>query len=198
MLNRGVTGIATAMTLRSGNEVRSRPTGEVPPVAVVRLGRDAGSNGAEVGGKAASLDDLLRWGLPVPPAGVVPTSSFRAWLDAGIAGPLRLVARRLTEEAPPLRDLLTLLVSHPEIAAAVDAVQGALESVIPNRLLSERFAARSSAVGEDGSAHSFAGIYESFVGLRWEEMGAGVLLCWASAFTRRADEYPAPTGISAT
>src|SRR5205814_8918216 len=68
---------------------------------------------------------------------------------------------------------------------------------LPNRLLAERFAARSSAVGEDGVSHSYAGIYETFPGLRWEEMGAGVLLCWASAFSERAEDYRARAGVGA-
>src|SRR5205085_4603042 len=109
---------------------------------------------------------------------------------------LQSLGRRVSEEAP-LRDLLLAVAADSDAADAADAVQAALEGTIPNRLLAERFVARSSAVGEDGSAHSFAGIYESFPGLRWEEMGAGVVLCWASAFAGRAEDYRTRAGVSA-
>lgn len=169
-------------------------------IVVLALGRgdlrERARRGLQIGGKAEALDQLARAGLPVPPGWVVPTDGYRSWLDAGIEPGLRRLGRAIAAEAA-LPDLLRALEEEILCSAAARCAQAVLEQSIPRRLRDRRFAARSSAVGEDGAAHSFAGIYESFPGLRWEETGAGVVLCWASAFTPRADEYRDRVGMTA-
>ena len=59
-----------------------------------------------------------------------------------------------------------------------------------------RVAVRSSAVDEDGAAHSFAGQHETFLNLEGvEAICEAVALCFASAFTSRALDYRLQIGL---
>jgi pyruvate,water dikinase len=59
-----------------------------------------------------------------------------------------------------------------------------------------RVAVRSSAIDEDGDAHSFAGQHETFLNLEGvEAIVEAVVLCFASAFTARALDYRLHVGL---
>ena len=59
-----------------------------------------------------------------------------------------------------------------------------------------RVAVRSSAVDEDGDAHSFAGQHETFLNVEGvEAIAEAVVLCFASAFTSRALDYRLQVGL---
>jgi phosphoenolpyruvate synthase/pyruvate phosphate dikinase len=53
----------------------------------------------------------------------------------------------------------------------------------------EAFAVRSSAVAEDGSSASFAGQFETIVGVAREDVVAAIAECWVSAASGRALAY---------
>ncbi|WP_134738976.1 PEP/pyruvate-binding domain-containing protein [Nocardioides sp. 503] len=60
-------------------------------------------------------------------------------------------------------------------------------------------AVRSSASGEDGAESSFAGQYETVLGVEsYEELVAAVRRCVSSTHSERADAYQAHSGISGT
>ncbi|MCB9730990.1 MAG: hypothetical protein H6746_21135, partial [Deltaproteobacteria bacterium] len=60
-------------------------------------------------------------------------------------------------------------------------------------------AVRSSAVGEDGAAASFAGLHDSFLGVEGAEaVLAGVVACWRSASSARAVAYRQARGLPAS
>ncbi|HEY8732212.1 MAG TPA: PEP/pyruvate-binding domain-containing protein, partial [Candidatus Limnocylindria bacterium] len=123
--------------------------------AVRRLRDVRMADAGEVGGKAASLGELLAAGIRVP-EGVV--------LTAGAAD--------LT--ADDRRSLLR--------AAAGELGGGP-------------FAVRSSGIAEDGAEHSYAGIYESVLDVRADELSAATDRCLASARAARATGYE-PAGDS--
>jgi phosphoenolpyruvate synthase/pyruvate phosphate dikinase len=59
-----------------------------------------------------------------------------------------------------------------------------------------RVAVRSSAIDEDGDAHSFAGQHETFLNVEGlDAIGEAVVLCFASAFTSRAIDYRLHVGL---
>jgi phosphohistidine swiveling domain-containing protein len=117
---------------------------------VVRHLRDVRmSDAAEVGGKAASLGELLAAGVRVP-EGVV-----------------------LTAEAAAL--------TAPERRWGV--ANGAWD------LGSGPFAVRSSGISEDGVDRSFAGMYETVLGVAPDDLGTAVEQCLASADAARVTEY---------
>ena len=76
----------------------------------------------------------------------------------------------------------------PELRRLIDDAYAALEG--------GRVAVRSSAVDEDGDAHSFAGQHETFLNIEGADAVAdSVLLCFASAFTARALDYRLHVGL---
>lgn len=57
-------------------------------------------------------------------------------------------------------------------------------------------AVRSSAIDEDGDAHSFAGQHETFLNVRGSDaIAEALVLCFASAFTQRALDYRLHVGL---
>ncbi|HEU5439603.1 MAG TPA: PEP/pyruvate-binding domain-containing protein [Ktedonobacterales bacterium] len=129
-----------------------------------------------LGGKGANLGRLLRLGLPVPPAFVVTTAAYRAFLAAndleglGATDPALLHARIL--QAPLPDDLR---------AALITAYQ---------RLGGGPVAVRSSGTAEDLAAASFAGQHDTFLDVSGPEaLLSAVRACWASLWAPRAVAY---------
>jgi rifampicin phosphotransferase len=122
-----------------------------------------------VGRKAATLGALRRAGFPVPDGVVITTGALARTLAAarldGSAGPEQV-------EAAPLPG---------EVAAAVAAAA--------RRLGGGPLAVRSSGVDEDLPGASYAGQYETVLGVPAADLPAAVRRCWASAFTRHVAAY---------
>lgn len=157
------------------------PAAESPYIAW--LGR-AGADSTALGGKGASLDRLVTMGFRVPPGFCVTTAAFRlqreAIPDAGAA------------------DLATKITAAPLEGEIDDALQVALEALA--RELSAlgpapSFAVRSSAIGEDGSAASYAGLHDTELGVELEEVPAAVRRCWASLWSPPAAAYRTRRGL---
>lgn len=61
---------------------------------------------------------------------------------------------------------------------------------ISKDLYSETLIIRSSAIGEDSSKHSFAGVYESILNVHsFNDMKTAIKKCWASYYSDQADRY---------
>ena len=88
-------------------------------------------------------------------------------------------------------------LAAPELARGI--VPGPLRAHIAEaytRLGEGRVAVRSSAIDEDGDAHSFAGQHETFLNVEGvEAIAEAVILCFASAFTARALDYRLHVGL---
>jgi pyruvate, water dikinase len=157
---------------------------------------------ARLGGKNASLGELLAAGLPVPPGFAVTTDAYQrlrehrdlraavgtllASADPGDAEALEEISgevRRRIEEIPLPDDV-------------AEAVRRAYEALC-ERCSCDRVpvAVRSSATSEDLPDASFAGEHDTFLWVR----GTGHVLrhvtrCWSSLFTARAITYRQQTG----
>ena len=129
---------------------------------------EAASGDEAIGGKGASLDRLIRLGYRVPPGFCVTTTAFRAGPDATDA-------------------------IDAELAAALTRLEAALAGVTGG---APRLAVRSSAIGEDGSAASFAGLHETELDVDPADVPAAVRRCWASLSSAQAVAYRARRGIS--
>ncbi|RME23044.1 MAG: hypothetical protein D6798_14365 [Deltaproteobacteria bacterium] len=127
-----------------------------------------------VGGKAAELAGLVRAGLPVPPALVLPAKALSAHLrHHGLTHQARAGA--------DLSEALTRLPLHP-------ALRAELRRRVPE--LGPLLAVRSSGIDEDGADASFAGQYRTVLGVRpGDAVEDAIRACWASAWSARARAY---------
>ncbi len=131
-----------------------------------------------VGGKAAGLARLARLRSRVPPWFAIPADFCARHLAALTRSPDEVDAEARVRDA-------TLSAETREAIAA------ALVELGPGP-----YAVRSSMVGEDSGANSFAGQLESY--LCFEELDdviRGVKSCWASAFSSRVRAYRARAGL---
>ncbi|MEM7585347.1 MAG: PEP/pyruvate-binding domain-containing protein [Acidobacteriota bacterium] len=145
-----------------------------------------------LGGKARGLASLEAAGLSVPPWFVVTAEAFRRTLAASGLGP-RVAARIESLGADPA-----------EVQAAAKEIGREFEELEPPEeivaeieacrrdLLGQTrgVAVRSSATDEDGSCHSFAGLYETVLAASGKEaVVAALRRVWASAFGAAALSY---------
>ena len=140
-----------------------------------------------VGGKAASLDRLARLGFLVTPGFCLTTSAFAAHIAAICeAAPLSDALAALPDEAA--RATVTGLVCEtPTPPLICDALRGALGRLTAAGETS--LAVRSSAIGEDGKAASFAGLHDTELGLAADDVEAAVRRCWSSLWSPAALAY---------
>ena len=131
---------------------------------------------AEVGGKAHNLARLARMGGAVPPFFVVRADALARLLGGGGRPETEEEAERTRERA----------ASAPLPEGVRASLRAALETVGDGPL-----AVRSSAVGEDGARSSFAGQFETVLGVAPEvdAVWSAVRRVWASAFEPRAEAY---------
>ena len=152
----------------------------------------------ELGGKGAGLAALDGLGLPVPPWIAVPASAcdrvlaragteFAAALDEAAAAPPERAA--LEGAARRIGGAIRAAGLHPDDAVALTE---ALDRTLPG---DAHLAVRSSAVGEDGGADSFAGQLQSFLAVPRAEVPARILDAIASAFGARALLYRRARGL---
>ena len=164
--------------------------------AVVDLDAIRGTDGGRAGPKMARLGQLAADGWRVPDGYAVTAAALDRWLPAAARGEL---ARLFTAPAPGHGELTrlagqarALVESQPLPSWLEDAVADAQARLQARtgRGNGLRVAVRSSAVSEDGHAASFAGQYETYLGVSG---AADVLLhirrCWASGFSAHALAY---------
>jgi pyruvate,water dikinase len=167
----------------------------VPTVTVVDLGDIRGADAGLVGPKMARLGQLAADGWRVPDGYAVTASALDGWLPA----PARAELARLLLAATPghgelpelARRARELVESQPLpswLQDAVAAAHGRLAARTGRQ--APRVAVRSSAVSEDGHAASFAGQYETYLGVSGvDDVLAHIRKCWASGFSARALAY---------
>ena len=130
-----------------------------------------------------------------------------AWLGepeahdpALVGGKAASLSRLAAEHRVPPGFVLTskaLGLAAPDLARGI--VPEPLRAYIDeaySRLGGGKVAVRSSAIDEDGDAHSFAGQHETFLNVEGvEAIAEAVVLCFASAFTARALDYRLHVGL---
>ena len=152
------------------------------------------------GGKGASLGELLRAGIDVPPGFVVTTAAFELFLKA-------------LEERSPVRALIEAL--DPDDLDAVTACSTILRARVEKEALPEAVdlaitgahatlcggseipvAVRSSATTEDAEDASFAGLQDTFLWvLGAEETVRLVRRCWGSLYSVESIIYRRKHGL---
>jgi pyruvate,water dikinase len=163
---------------------------------VVTLTDAAGAG--TVGGKAASLGELARAGVAVPPGFAVTTEAFTAAMAAVDAdGALRAGIEALPADdvaqvarvAARFRGIVAEAPLPSGVAAAVEAGYARLGGA-------SDVAVRSSATVEDSAEASFAGLQDTYLGVS----GAASVLdhvrrCWASMYNDESVAYRRRLGL---
>ncbi len=163
------------------------------------------SDRAALGGKGASLDRLIRMGFRVPPGFCLTTRAFRAqllalgparWLD-GAADTAQTVDGA-ADGPPPWLDRLSTGPLASEIDADLSSSLDRLARELRAAGIDDpRFAVRSSAIGEDGSVASYAGLHETELGVAAHAVPAAIARCWASLWSPAAIAYRRRRGLPA-
>jgi len=166
------------------------PVGERPPLAV-RFGDPTAMDAGRVGPKAATLARLRQAGLPVPDGVCLAAEAYRVQLEAaGVATAAARVAG--TEDEGDARRLALEVrlgfLREPLAPAAADAIDAAHALMVeaPASVL----AVRSSALREDTPGASFAGQFDTFLGMASRaDLVTAVRACWACLWSARALRY---------
>ncbi len=158
---------------------------------IIPLDGIADSDQSIVGAKAAGLARLKRLGLPVPDAFCIAANAYethinfpslKAMIDDtrvfsgkpegfDIAGKLDTIRRAIVDSK-----------MNDSLAAEIESHY--------NTLAADRLAIRSSATAEDLPDHSFAGLYDTYLGIaNIEDCLTAIKKCWASLWTERAFMY---------
>ncbi len=151
---------------------------------------------AEVGGKGYSLIRMAEAGLCVPPGVVLTTGFFDPWVDAIQASSTWRAFRDADPDAWPtlceeLRRLCLELVLSAKQLETLEALRNQLPAPEEGTLL----AVRSSSPQEDLVSASFAGGYETKLGVRPRELAQALLHCFASTFHERVFVYKREHGF---
>jgi phosphohistidine swiveling domain-containing protein len=153
-----------------------------------------------VGAKALSLARMERFGLPVPPGFCITAPAYREHLKTNnlldrINSTIEQLGNAsLEDKKSALSDLRQYIIDAP----LVDTLRQQIEH--QHKSLHTKFVAvRSSATAEDLPGHSFAGQYDTFLGVAGpKECIETVKKCWASLWTQRAFDYRQNNGFDHT
>jgi pyruvate,water dikinase len=148
-----------------------------------------------VGGKGASLGELDRAGIRVPPGFVVTTAAFERLLAtedqdgsirARIAGLDPNDLPGVTNACNEVRERIELAPLPTELRAAIFEAYGELNEGSSDTPV----AVRSSATSEDSADASFAGLQDTYLWVRGAEGVAHSLRsCWASLYSVESVSY---------
>lgn len=148
-----------------------------------------------VGGKSASLGELTRAGLPVPPGFVVTTAAFEEFLRAGKAA--AKIRNRVASLDPgdtggiaTASEQIRKQIRNISVPAAIaDEICSTYRWLAQNGS-SIPVAVRSSATCEDSESASFAGLQDTYLWVRGEEeLIDQVRVCWASLYNGESITY---------
>ncbi|MCH8961840.1 MAG: hypothetical protein IH820_11110, partial [Bacteroidetes bacterium] len=151
---------------------------------------------AEVGGKGYSLIRMIEAGLPVPPGAVLTTAFFAPWFDEIKASATWTALADATPDkwVTLCNELKGLCPALPLTATQWQALQDLRKNLaaLGDDVL---FAVRSSSPEEDLASASFAGGYETRLGVRPADLDEAVRHCFTSSLDERVFVYKKEHGF---
>lgn len=160
---------------------------------------------ALAGAKMGRLSELLQLGIRVPRGFSVTVDAYR--LHCAESGLDALIEERLAAVGDS--------TARPQVEAAAQGIRTAFEdTAVSDRLataitdaygelcwrcmeVNPPVAVRSSATGEDSAQASFAGVFDTYLGMSGEQrVLEAVRRCWGSLFAARALAYRLERGLS--
>lgn len=161
---------------------------------LVKFFKDVSKNDvASAGGKGASLGEMTRAKIPVPPGFVVLAEAFDHFLEETDLGSAIESALHKVDH----RDVNSVEVASEKIRAHIarERMPKDLEEQIKfsykelSRGKKILVAVRSSATAEDSKTASWAGELETYLNVGSKTLISVVMKCWSSLFTPRAIFY---------
>jgi pyruvate,water dikinase len=169
-----------------------------PVVWLEEVGKDDLS---VVGGKGASLGEMINIGVPVPGGFAVTAQAFRDFINrAGIAKELFEALNVDVNEETQLHQAektAKKLIMEAKVPEDIEnAIKSRYEEMCKREGEQVFVAVRSSATAEDLPDASFAGQQETFLNMRGaEDVFNAVRKCWASLYGARAIFYRVEQGF---
>ncbi len=170
---------------------------------VIAFGADGSKDFSLVGGKVARLVESGERDFATPAGFAITTAAFLAFMDSVDDG--ALPARIADFEADPQADakpfeteIRAAITDAPMTRDLVIAISDAYQALcLKQRHVDCPVAVRSSATGEDAKDASFAGQYDSYLGISgMDALVDAVKRGWASLFTERALLYRRRAGLA--
>ncbi|MGA2681758.1 MAG: phosphoenolpyruvate synthase [Candidatus Bathyarchaeia archaeon] len=159
-----------------------------------------------VGGKNASLGEMISVGLPVPPGFAVTAYSYEKYIqEKNIAEEIyKIINETVTNPNDPKqydvasKKIRELIEKTPMPKDIENAIRSAYKQLNQRLELKDVFVAvRSSATAEDLPDASFAGQQETFLNVKGpDDLIGKVVKCWSSLFTPRAIFYRTEKGFA--
>lgn len=160
---------------------------------------------AVAGAKMGRLSELSRLGINVPRGFTVTADAYRrhcvaSGLDTFVEHQLSTLAgsadyARIADVADTIRARFAQASLAQTLAVGISGAYAELSHRCAQS--NQPVAVRSSAVGEDSAHASFAGVFDTYLGMSGEHrVLAAVQRCWASLFSPRALSYLVGRGIS--
>ncbi|HEY7269739.1 MAG TPA: PEP/pyruvate-binding domain-containing protein, partial [Dehalococcoidia bacterium] len=147
-----------------------------------------------VGGKAASLSEMLAAGFAVPLGFAINAEGYRYFEHkSGAGAKLAALSADLDfKDAPAVRAFAAEAAALIEACDLPEDLAGQIGDAYDElqSLSGVASAVRSSAISEDAAGASFAGLYESYLNvLGVRDVSASVKKCYASLWAERAIRY---------
>ena len=159
-----------------------------------------------VGGKNASLGEMINAGIPIPPGFAVTAYSYKRFIEeTGISEKIYTVIKeKVTDPNDPKqyeiasKKIREIIESTPVPKDIEEAVRNAYQALCRKLNTNAVFVAvRSSATAEDLPDASFAGQQETYLNVKGEdELLEKTVKCWSSLFTPRAIFYRTEKGFA--
>ena len=158
---------------------------------LIRDLKNIGKNDVGIaGGKGASLGEMTRAGIPVPPGFVILADAFERFLtETDLNQELDTILHSVNHQ-----EIHTVDLASEKIRKLITEAKMPLDikqEIITNfkRLDAEFVAVRSSATAEDSASAAWAGQLDTYLNTTEDSLLENVQKCWASLFTPRAIFY---------
>ena len=152
------------------------------------------TNRPSVGGKGASLGELMRADFAIPDGFVVTTAAFEAFIKAlhnepGIVSRIGELDPQDLNQVTAVTDDIRQHIDQTPMPDVLDEAITTTYAELDNDI-DEPVAVRSSATSEDSEEASFAGLQDTYLWVKGKDAVArSVRSCWASLYSPESVSY---------
>ncbi len=162
---------------------------------LVELKEDKKIKLSEIGGKAQGLQKLFLSSFNVPRAVCVPVNVFDFYIrKSGLTKQINAILNALNDNC--LERALTIARVVRDQLSEIDLDKNFLAEIEKLPEYSAGYAVRSSSVTEDGQLFSWAGVFESDLFVKKQDIAKSIVKCWLSLFSDRAVYYMYKSGCT--